>query len=251
LLRPSSLSCSRSRSPGFPAVRVGRAHVPSLGCPSFEPVRHRCSPQSFLCDECLRVSVSRIPRSAHHRRSPTRSCSAFRLPDPLSRLAPVSGMSGPFHMGHLRRILGSRPVTRPKQEAPSAGYRARDDAFTQFPACSRRPSNGPCREAPRFARLPAPSASSPRSSLRDERVAVRRSHRTVTRAMHVANGDLPIAWSPTRFDHRARSGVIGGCPSMTAPRVESTRKVTPASVLISQLCSAARLPACRASFSRP
>jgi hypothetical protein len=150
--------------------------------------------------------------------------------------------------------------------------------FVVFTLSSGRLPGWPSRSCARPAarlpeREPVRSRCSPPSFLRVERlrVSVSRIHEAPRHAVpcassgsrcddrtaqlpvrfDVANGDPRIAWSPKRFDHRARDVVISGCPAMPASRVEPVPKVAPAPALISRLRPAARLPACRASSSRP
>lgn len=134
LRRTSSLSCSRSRSPGCPADRVGRAHVPLPGYPSASRSRSRCSPPSFLRVERLRVSVSRIHEARSIIGLPIMKRAPHMVPEAMksSRSTPESAVR--------RAAPGERVLDTPSSN---------DLTISRLPARSRdcHCASRPCGEA--------------------------------------------------------------------------------------------------------
>jgi len=144
----------RSPSPGFP----GDEGPSRFGLPNLRSALHHRCPGS----KTLRVSVSRSAQR-HRRRPPTRS-------GPFTRFACAAELT-------FNRLPDQTSV--PRHGLPNARRRLRTVSRALAPPLERLP----CSRHHALHGCPCEAFSSSRSCLRDERVAVRRSHRKVAHAM--------------------------------------------------------------------
>lgn len=102
-----------------------------------------------------------------------------------------------------------------------------------------------------FAQFPGRNVSSPRSHLRRERVAVRRSHRAVARPMVVASDDLRLRGCPRSAITARVTSILSGCPSRMFVSSRGGPNSYPFVRARLAIRSIARLPARCCSSSRP